>query len=162
MIKFDSIEDAILDIKNGKMVIVVDDENRENEGDFIMAAEKVTPEAVNFMATFGRGLICVPISSKRAKELQLDLMIKSNDALYETAFTVSVDSVDAGTGISAHDRATTIVAMVNPGTHPDELLRPGHIFPLIAQDGGVLIRNGHTEAATDLSRLAGLKKAGVI
>ena len=162
MIKFDSIEDAISDIKNGKMVIVVDDENRENEGDFIMAAEKVTPEAVNFMATYGRGLICVPISSKRAKELQLDLMIKTNDALHGTAFTISVDSVDAGTGISAHDRATTIIAMINPGTHPDELLRPGHIFPLIAQDGGVLIRNGHTEAATDLSRLAGLKKAGVI
>jgi 3,4-dihydroxy 2-butanone 4-phosphate synthase/GTP cyclohydrolase II len=162
MIKFDSIEDAISDIKNGKMVIVVDDENRENEGDFIMAAEKITPEAVNFMATYGRGLICVPISSKRAKELQLDLMIKTNDALHGTAFTISVDSVDAGTGISAEDRATTITAMVNPGTHPDELLRPGHIFPLIANDGGVLIRNGHTEAATDLSRLAGLKKAGVI
>ena len=162
MIKFDSIEDAISDIKNGKMVIVVDDENRENEGDFIMAAEKITPEAVNFMATYGRGLICVPISSKRAKELQLELMIKTNDALHGTAFTISVDSVDAGTGISAQDRATTITAMINPGTHPDELLRPGHIFPLIAQDGGVLIRNGHTEAATDLSRLAGLKKAGVI
>ncbi|RLA63118.1 MAG: bifunctional 3,4-dihydroxy-2-butanone-4-phosphate synthase/GTP cyclohydrolase II [Epsilonproteobacteria bacterium] len=162
MIKFDSIEDAISDIKNGKMVIVVDDESRENEGDFIMAAEKVTPESVNFMATYGRGLICVPISSKRAKELQLDLMIKTNDALHGTAFTVSVDSVDAGTGISAQDRATTIIAMVNPGTHPDELLRPGHIFPLIAQDGGVLIRNGHTEAATDLASLAGLKSAGVI
>ncbi|TDJ05268.1 MAG: bifunctional 3,4-dihydroxy-2-butanone-4-phosphate synthase/GTP cyclohydrolase II [Deltaproteobacteria bacterium] len=162
MIKFDSIEDAISDIKNGKMVIVVDDENRENEGDFIMAAEKVTPEAVNFMATYGRGLICVPISSKRAKELQLELMIKTNDALHGTAFTISVDSIDAGTGISAHDRATTIIAMINPGTHPDEMLRPGHIFPLIAQDGGVLIRNGHTEAATDLARIAGLKKAGVI
>ena len=162
MIKFDSIEDAILDIKKGKIVIVVDDEDRENEGDFVMAAEKVTPEAINFMATHGRGLICAPISSKRAKELQLELMIKSNDALHGTAFTVSVDSINAGTGISAQDRAKTIEALINPSTRIEELLRPGHIFPLIAKDGGVLIRNGHTEAAVDLAQLAGLKGAGVI
>jgi 3,4-dihydroxy 2-butanone 4-phosphate synthase/GTP cyclohydrolase II len=162
VIKFDSIEDAILDIKKGKIVIVVDDEDRENEGDFVMAAEKVTPEAINFMATHGRGLICAPISSKRAKELQLELMIKSNDALHGTAFTVSVDSINAGTGISAQDRAKTIEALINPSTRIEELLRPGHIFPLIAKDGGVLIRNGHTEAAVDLAQLAGLKGAGVI
>ncbi len=162
MIKFDSIEDAILDIKKGKFVIVVDDEARENEGDFVMAAEKVTPEAINFMATYGRGLICAPITSKRAKELQLDLMIKSNDALHGTAFTISVDSINAGTGISAADRAKTIEALINPSTRVEELLRPGHIFPLIAKDGGVLIRNGHTEAAVDLAVLAGLKGAGVI
>lgn len=162
MIKFDSIEDAILDIKKGKIVIVVDDEDRENEGDFVMAAEKVTPEAINFMATHGRGLICAPITHKRAKELQLDLMIKSNDALHGTAFTVSVDSINAGTGISAADRAKTIEALINPSTRVEELLRPGHIFPLIAKDGGVLIRNGHTEAAVDLAVLAGLKGAGVI
>lgn len=162
MIKFDSIEDAILDIKKGKIVIVVDDEDRENEGDFVMAAEKVTPEAINFMATHGRGLICAPITSKRAKELQLELMIKSNDALHGTAFTISVDSVNAGTGISAADRAKTVEALINPSTRVEELLRPGHIFPLIAKDGGVLIRNGHTEAAVDLAVLAGLKGAGVI
>jgi len=162
VIKFDSIEDAILDIKKGKIVIVVDDEDRENEGDFVMAAEKVTPEAINFMATHGRGLICAPIASKRAKELQLELMIKSNDALHGTAFTVSVDSINAGTGISAADRAKTIEALINPSTRVEELLRPGHIFPLIAKDGGVLIRNGHTEAAVDLAQLAGLKGAGVI
>jgi 3,4-dihydroxy 2-butanone 4-phosphate synthase/GTP cyclohydrolase II len=162
VIKFDSIEDAILDIKKGKIVIVVDDEDRENEGDFVMAAEKVTSEAINFMATHGRGLICAPISSKRSKELQLDLMIKSNDSLHGTAFTVSVDSINAGTGISAADRAKTIEALINPSTRVEELLRPGHVFPLIAKDGGVLIRNGHTEAAVDLAILAGLKGAGVI
>lgn len=160
--KFDTIEDAILDIKNGRIVIVVDDEDRENEGDFIMAAEKITPEAVNFMATYGRGLICAPITSKKAQDLQLDLMIKSNDSLHGTAFTVSVDSVNAGTGISAVDRTKTIQALVNPCTTPLDLLRPGHIFPLIAKDGGVLIRNGHTEAAVDLAKLSGLEAAGVI
>ena len=160
--KFDKIEDAVEDIKKGKIVIVVDDEDRENEGDFVMAAEKVTPESINFMATHGRGLICTPITEKRAKELNLNLMIGKNLSLHETAFTISVDSVDSGTGISAVDRSKTIEAIVNPGTRPDELLRPGHIFPLIAKDGGVLVRDGHTEAAVDLSKLAGLKGAGVI
>lgn len=162
MYKFDSIDSAIEDIKQGKIVIVVDDEDRENEGDFVMAADKVTPEAINFMAVHGRGLICTPITTKRAKELNLDLMIKDNRALHQTAFTVSVDSVDTGTGISAKDRSKTVEAIVNPGTRPEELLRPGHIFPLIAQDGGVLVRNGHTEAAVDLAKLSGLKGAGVI
>ncbi len=144
------------------MVIVVDDENRENEGDFIMAADKATPEAINFMATQGRGLICTPITNKRAKELDLDLMIKSNKSLHQTAFTVSVDYIDSGTGISAEDRAKTIMAIVNQKTKAEELLRPGHIFPLIANDGGVLVRDGHTEAAVDLAKLAGLSPAGII
>ncbi|MDC0255538.1 bifunctional 3,4-dihydroxy-2-butanone-4-phosphate synthase/GTP cyclohydrolase II [Bacteriovoracales bacterium] len=159
---FDSIENAISDIRLGKMVIVVDDENRENEGDFIMAADMATPEAINFMATQGRGLICTPITNKRAKELDLDLMIKSNKSLHQTAFTVSVDYIDSGTGISAEDRAKTIKAIVNQKTKPEELLRPGHIFPLIANDGGVLVRDGHTEAAVDLAKLAGLSPAGII
>ena len=159
---FDSIENAISDIRLGKMVIVVDDENRENEGDFIMAADKATPEAINFMATQGRGLICTPITNKRAKELDLDLMIKSNKSLHQTAFTVSVDYIDSGTGISAEDRAKTIMAIVNQKTKAEELLRPGHIFPLIANDGGVLVRDGHTEAAVDLAKLAGLSPAGII
>ncbi len=162
MIKFDDIESAIKDIKDGKIIIVVDDEDRENEGDFVMAAEKVSPEAVNFMAVHGRGLICTPITSKRANELGLSLMIGNNDSIHHTAFTVSVDHQDTETGISAVDRSKTIESMVNPATRPDELLRPGHIFPLIAKDGGVLVRNGHTEAAVDLARLAGLKAAGII
>ncbi len=144
------------------MVIVVDDENRENEGDFIMAADMVTPETINFMATQGRGLICTPITNERAKELDLDLMIKSNKSLHQTAFTVSVDYIDSGTGISAEDRAKTIKAIVNQKTKAEELLRPGHIFPLIANDGGVLVRDGHTEAAVDLAKLAGLSPAGII
>ena len=162
MVCFDSIESALADIKAGKMIIVVDDESRENEGDFIMAAEHITAEAINFMACEGRGLICVPITEERAEELELDLMIRSNKSLHQTAFTVSVDFVDSGTGISAEDRAKTVKSMVNPDTKPAELLRPGHIFPLIAKSGGVLIRDGHTEAAVDLARLAGLDPSGVI
>jgi len=162
MVKFDSIESAIEDIKLGKMVIVIDDENRENEGDFVMAADRVTAEAINFMATHGRGLICTPITANRAQELELNLMAKSIDAVHETAFTVSVDSVDSGTGISCKDRAITIDAMLNKNTKPSQLLRPGHVFPLIAKDGGVLERDGHTEAAVDLARLAGCDPSGVI
>ncbi len=162
MIKFDSIEAAIEDIRLGKMVIVIDDEDRENEGDFVMAADRVSAEAINFMATYGRGLICTPITAKRAEELELNLMAQSVDAVHETAFTVSVDSIDSGTGISCKDRAITINAMLNKNTKPSTLLRPGHVFPLIAKDGGVLERDGHTEAAVDLARLAGCDPSGVI
>lgn len=163
-IELDSIESAIADIKAGKIVIVVDDENRENEGDFICAAEVVTPEIVNFMATVGRGLICAPIDESRAMELGLDLMVRENTALHETAFTVSVDLLGYGctTGISAHDRAKTINALVNPEIRPEELSKPGHIFPLVAKKGGVLRRTGHTEAAIDLARLAGFAPAGAL
>lgn len=162
--KLDSIEAAIDDIKAGKVVIVVDDEDRENEGDFVAAAEKCTPQMINFMATHGRGLICTPITESRAKELQLDLMVGKNTDPHETAFTISVDFNGAGntTGISASDRANTVRALVNPDTNPEDLTRPGHIFPLKARKGGVLRRTGHTEAAIDLARLAGLKPAGVI
>jgi 3,4-dihydroxy 2-butanone 4-phosphate synthase/GTP cyclohydrolase II len=163
-IELDSIESAIADIKAGKIVIVVDDENRENEGDFICAAEVVTPEIVNFMATVGRGLICAPIDESRAKDLGLDLMVRDNTALHETAFTVSVDLLGYGctTGISAHDRAKTIKALVNPEIRPEELSKPGHIFPLVAKKGGVLRRTGHTEAAIDLARMAGYAPAGAL
>tara|TARA_B100000902_G_scaffold70377_1_gene76140 strand:+ start:23393 stop:24604 length:1212 start_codon:yes stop_codon:yes gene_type:complete len=161
---FNSIEEAIKDIKKGKVIIVVDDENRENEGDFVAAAEMVTPEMVNFMATHGRGLICVPLIEDRCEQLNLDLMIGKNTAAYETPFTVSVDLIGNGctTGISASDRAKTIKALVNPNTKSEELGKPGHIFPLKARKGGVLRRAGHTEAAIDLARLAGFKSAGVI
>ncbi|QEC43523.1 bifunctional 3,4-dihydroxy-2-butanone-4-phosphate synthase/GTP cyclohydrolase II [Pseudobacter ginsenosidimutans] len=153
----DSIESAIEDIKNGKLVIVVDDEDRENEGDFITAAHNITPELINFMATHGRGLICAPLDEERCNELELDLMVNNNTALHETAFTVSVDLLGDGctTGISAHDRAKTFQALVNPNTKPSALARPGHIFPLRSKKGGVLRRAGHTEATTDLTRLAG-------
>ncbi|MBK6565686.1 MAG: 3,4-dihydroxy-2-butanone-4-phosphate synthase [Saprospiraceae bacterium] len=159
-----TIEEAILDIKNGKVIIVVDDEDRENEGDFICAAAAITPEMINFMSKYGRGLICAPIEEKRAKELELDLMVKSNTALHNTAFTVSIDLVGQGctTGISAYDRATGIKALVDTGTKADDFARPGHIFPLIAKDGGVLRRTGHTEAAVDLARMAGFYPAGVL
>ncbi|WP_132054026.1 bifunctional 3,4-dihydroxy-2-butanone-4-phosphate synthase/GTP cyclohydrolase II [Pseudocnuella soli] len=159
-----SIECAIEDLKHGKMVIVVDDEDRENEGDFIMAAQFITPEAVNFMSKFGRGLICVPLLEDRCDALGLELMVNNNTALHETAFTVSVDLLGHGctTGISAHDRAATIRALVDPQTKPEELGRPGHIFPLRAKKGGVLRRAGHTEAAVDLARLAGFEPAGVL
>jgi len=162
--KFNSIKEAIKDIKKGKVIIVVDDENRENEGDFVAAAEMVTPEMVNFMATHGRGLICVPLIEDRCEELNLDLMIGKNTAAYETPFTVSVDLIGNGctTGISASDRAKTIKALVNSDTKSEELGKPGHIFPLKARKGGVLRRAGHTEAAIDLARLAGFKSAGVI
>ena len=163
-IRLDSIAEAIESIRNGEVVIVVDDEDRENEGDFICAAEKVTPEIVNFMATHGRGLICVPLIEKRCDELDLELMVGKNTALHETPFTVSVDLIGHGctTGISASDRAKTIQALVNPETKPEELGKPGHIFPLKAKVGGVLRRTGHTEAAIDLARLAGLSPAGVL
>ena len=159
-----SIESAIEDIKAGKLVIVVDDEDRENEGDFICAAQTITPEVVNFMAKHGRGLICVTLLEERCEALGLDLMVNNNTALHETAFTVSVDLLGHGctTGISAHDRAATIRALVDPATKSEDLGRPGHIFPLRAKKGGVLRRAGHTEAATDLARLAGFEPAGVL
>ena len=159
-----TIEEAIEDIKAGKIVIVVDDEDRENEGDFLAAANKVTPEMINFMATHGRGLICAPLIEDRCEELELELMVGKNTAEYETPFTVSVDLIGHGctTGISASDRAKTIQALVNPNTRASELGKPGHIFPLKARKGGVLRRAGHTEAAIDLARLAGLYPAGVI
>jgi len=162
--EFDSIESAIEDIRQGKVVIVVDDEDRENEGDFLTAARNATPEVVNFMATHGRGLICASLTEQRCAELGLDLMVRDNTALHATPFTVSVDVKGRGTttGISASDRAKTIAALIDPGTKPDDLARPGHIFPLRAKEGGVLRRTGHTEAAVDLSRLAGLEPAGVI
>ncbi|AFL85858.1 GTP cyclohydrolase II/3,4-dihydroxy-2-butanone 4-phosphate synthase [Belliella baltica DSM 15883] len=159
-----SIEEAIEAIKNGEVIIVVDDEDRENEGDFVCAAEKVTPEIINFMATHGRGLICAPLIEDRCEKLGLQLMVGSNTAAFETPFTVSVDLVGHGctTGISASDRAKTIRALVDDSIHPDELGKPGHIFPLKAKRGGVLRRAGHTEAAIDFSRLAGLQPAGVL
>jgi 3,4-dihydroxy 2-butanone 4-phosphate synthase / GTP cyclohydrolase II len=163
-IKLNTIEEAIEDIKNGKVIIVVDDEDRENEGDFICAAETITPQIVNFMATHGRGLICAPLIEDRCEELGLDLMVGKNTATFETPFTVSVDLIGHGctTGISAHDRFKTIRALVDPDTKPEELGKPGHIFPLKAKRGGVLRRAGHTEAAIDLARLAGFKPAGVL
>ncbi len=163
-IKLHTIEEAIADIRKGKVVIVVDDENRENEGDFIAAAEKVTPEMINFMAKHGRGLICAPLTEDRCKELHLDMMVQNNTVLHQTQFTVSVDLIGHGctTGISVHDRAKTIEALVNEDTKPHDLGRPGHIFPLRAKAGGVLRRTGHTEAAIDLARLAGLSPAGIL
>jgi 3,4-dihydroxy 2-butanone 4-phosphate synthase/GTP cyclohydrolase II len=162
--KFNTIEEAIIDIKDGKIVIVIDDENRENEGDFVAAAEKVTPEMINFMATHGKGLICAPLLESRCDELGLDLMIGRNTAAFETPFTISVDLIGNGctTGISASDRSKTIKALVNKETKPEVLGKPGHIFPLKARKGGVLRRAGHTEASIDLARLAGLEPAGVI
>lgn len=162
--KLHKIEEAIADIKAGKVVIVVDDEDRENEGDFVAAARSVTPEMINFMATHGRGLICAPLIESRCEELGLDLMVQSNNAAYETPFTVSVDLIGHGctTGISASDRAKTILALINPNTRKEELGKPGHIFPLKAKSGGVLRRAGHTEASIDLARLAGFEPAGVI
>lgn len=163
-LKLHSIKEAIDDIRAGKVVIVVDDEDRENEGDFVAAAEKVTPEMINFMATHGRGLICAPLTETRCKELNLNLMVDENTVLHNTQFTVSVDLKGHGctTGISVHDRAKTIKALVDPHTKPEDLGRPGHIFPLKAKNGGVLRRTGHTEAAIDLARLAGLKSAGIL
>ncbi|MBQ0908701.1 3,4-dihydroxy-2-butanone-4-phosphate synthase [Flavobacterium sp. F-328] len=163
-IQLNTIEEAIEDIRQGKVIIVVDDEDRENEGDFLAAAEKVTPEMINFMATHGRGLICAPLTESRCKELGLHVMVSNNTDPMETAFTVSVDLRGKGvtTGISAADRAKTIQALVDSETKPHDLARPGHIFPLIAKQGGVLRRTGHTEAAIDFARLAGFKSAGVI
>ena len=163
-IKLNTIEEAIEDIKQGKIVIVVDDENRENEGDFIAAAEKVTPEMINFMTQHGRGLLCAPLLEKRCKELGLDMMVENNTVLHHTQFTVSIDLKGEGctTGISVFDRAKTIKALVKPQTKPEDFGRPGHIFPLRAKEGGVLRRTGHTEAAVDLARLAGLEPAGIL
>src|SRR6476620_6293118 len=160
----DSIESAIKDIQEGKLVIVVDDESRENEGDFITSAKNVTPEIINFMSKIGRGLICVPLSEERCDELELELMVNKNTALHATPFTVSVDLLGHGctTGISAHDRAKTVQALIDPATKPSDLGRPGHIFPLRAKPGGVLRRTGHTEATVDLARLAGFESAGVL
>ncbi len=157
-----SVEQAIEDIRTGKIVIVVDDENRENEGDFVMAAEWVTPEAINLMAAKGRGLICVPMTGERLNHLKLDMMVEHNTSKHTTAFTVSVDIDNGSTGISAHDRAATVKALVDPATKPEDLARPGHMFPLRAQEGGVLVRAGQTEASVDLARMAGLTPAGIV
>ncbi|WP_310991719.1 3,4-dihydroxy-2-butanone-4-phosphate synthase [Aequorivita marina] len=163
-VQLNTIEDAIEDIRNGKMVIVVDDENRENEGDFIAAAEMVTPEMINFMATHGRGLICAPLTEDRCNDLELNMMVENNTVLHHTQFTVSVDLIGHGctTGISVHDRSKTIKSLVDGNTKASDLGRPGHIFPLRAKEGGVLRRTGHTEAAIDLARLAGLEPAGIL
>jgi len=163
-IKLNSIEEAIEDIRQGKLIIVVDDEHRENEGDFVAAAELVTPEMINFMATHGRGLICAPLTEERCNELNLELMVGKNTSLHSTPFTVSVDLIGQGctTGISAHDRAKTIKALVDKNTKPEDLGRPGHIFPLKAKKDGVIQRSGHTEAVVDLARMAGLEPAGVL
>jgi len=163
-IQLNTIEEAIEDIRNGKVIIVVDDENRENEGDFIAAAEKVSPEMINFMSKHGRGLICTPLTESRCEELDLSMMVQNNTVLHHTQFTVSVDLIGQGctTGISVHDRAKTIKALVDPETKPHNLGRPGHIFPLRAKNGGVLRRTGHTEAAVDLARLAGFQPAGIL
>jgi 3,4-dihydroxy 2-butanone 4-phosphate synthase/GTP cyclohydrolase II len=163
MHKFNSIDEALIDLQKGKFIIVVDDEERENEGDLIMAAEKVTPEAVNFITKEARGMLCVAIQANRASELNLEFMVEGNTALQTTPFTVTVDAIKGTTtGISAFDRSTTIKSIIDPATRPEDLARPGHIFPLIAKDGGVLRRAGHTEAAVDLARLAGLTPAGIL
>lgn len=163
-IRLNTIEEAIEDLKAGKVIIVVDDEDRENEGDFVTAASNATPEVINFMATHGRGLVCAPLTRERCEELDLKPMVGQNTAVYETNFTVSVDLQGYGctTGISATDRSKTIKALIDPNIKPEELGRPGHIFPLIAMDGGVLRRTGHTEASVDLARLAGFEPAGVL
>ncbi len=163
-VQLNTIEEAIEDIRNGKIIIVVDDENRENEGDFIAAAEMATPEMINFMATHGRGLICAPLTEERCNDLDLNMMVENNTVLHHTQFTVSVDLIGHGctTGISVHDRSKTIKALVDENTKAGDLGRPGHIFPLRAKEGGVLRRTGHTEAAIDLARLAGLKPAGIL
>ncbi len=161
--EFDTIDDVVSEVARGRIVIVTDDADRENEGDLIMAAEKATPQAVNFMTMHGRGLICVPITSERAEQLGLQRMVAQNREMYRTDFTVSVDAAHGvRTGISAHDRAATIQTIANPKSSPDDLVQPGHVFPLRAKDGGVLRRAGHTEAAVDLARMAGLQPAGVL
>ena len=162
MFKFNDIEDAVADIKAGKIIIVIDDEDRENEGDLVMAAEKVTGEAINFMATYGKGLICTPMEEEILKELQINSMVENNTDNHETAFTVSVDYKDTTTGISAYERALTISKLLENGVKPEDFRRPGHVFPLVAKKNGVLERTGHTEASVDLAKLAGLKGAGVI
>ena len=162
MFKFNDIEDAVADIRAGMIIIVIDDEDRENEGDLVMAAEKVTGEAINFMATYGKGLICTPMEEEILKELQINSMVENNTDNHETAFTVSVDYKDTTTGISAYERALTISKLLENGVKPEDFRRPGHVFPLAAKKNGVLERTGHTEAAVDLAKLAGLKGAGVI
>src|SRR5213082_4212691 len=162
-LEFDTIDDVLRAIAAGEIVIVTDDADRENEGDLVIAAEKVTPDAVNFMAKYGRGLICVPISNERAEQLGLQRMVAQNREMYRTDFTVSVDAArGVTTGISAHDRAATIQTIANPKSAPDDLVQPGHVFPIRAKDGGVLRRAGHTEAAVELDRMAGLHPAGVL
>ena len=161
--EFDTIDDVLRDIAHGKIVIVTDDADRDNEGDLVMAAEKATPAAVNFMPKHGRGLICVPVSNERAEQLGLQRMVAQNREMYRTDFTVSVDAArGVTTGISAHDRSATIQTIADPNSKPEDLAQPGHIFPLRAKDGGVLRRAGHTEAAVDLARMAGLQPAGVL
>ncbi len=164
LLVFKDIEDAIVDIKNGKIIIVADDEHRENEGDFIVAAELVTPEIINFLTIEGRGLICVALTPEICKELELELMVQSNSAIHRTNFTITVDLIGHGctTGISSQDRAKTILALADGNTKPSDLGRPGHMFPIMSDPGGVLRRAGHTEAAVELARLAGLKPAGVL
>ncbi|HBA04574.1 MAG TPA: 3,4-dihydroxy-2-butanone-4-phosphate synthase, partial [Clostridium sp.] len=162
MSEFYTIEEAIKDIKEGKMVIVIDDPDRENEGDLLMAAEKVTPGDINFMAKFGRGLICMPLEGERLRDLKIEPMVEKNTDNHETAFTVSVDHISTTTGISAYERALTIQKILDEDSIGKDFRRPGHIFPLQARDGGVLKRVGHTEAAVDLAKMAGLKPAGVI
>lgn len=162
MFEFNNIEEAIEDIREGKIVVVVDDPDRENEGDLLMAAEKVTGEAINFMAKYGKGLICMPVEGQRLEKLNIHPMVENNTDNHETAFTVSIDHVDTTTGISAYERALTIQKVLDESSKPEDFRRPGHIFPLIAKDNGVLERIGHTEAAVDLAKLAGLKPAGVI
>lgn len=162
--KLNTIEEALEDFKAGKFLIVVDDEDRENEGDFIIAAEKITTEKVNFMLQYGRGVLCVPITDSRCKELELDMQVESNTSIHGTPFTVTVDLLGHGctTGVSMHDRAATIKALTDPNLKPEDLGRPGHVNPLRARDGGVLIRAGHTEATVDLARLSGLYPAGAL
>ena len=163
VLEFDRVDDVLRDIAEGRLVIVTDDEDRENEGDLVMAAEKVTPAAINFMTKHGRGLICVPIANERAEQLGLQRMVAQNREFYRTDFTVSVDAATGvTTGISAHDRARTIATIADPGSKPEDLVQPGHVFPLRAKDGGVLRRAGHTEATVDLARMAGLQPAGVL
>lgn len=163
-IKLNTIEEALDDVRAGKIIIVVDDEDRENEGDFLTAARNVTPEVINFMSKYGRGLICAPLAEELCDKLELDLMVQNNTVLHQTPFTVSVDLIGQGctTGISAHDRAKTVQALINPATKPEDLGRPGHIFPLRARKEGVLRRTGHTEATIDIARLAGFEPAGVL
>ncbi|QGM80588.1 bifunctional 3,4-dihydroxy-2-butanone-4-phosphate synthase/GTP cyclohydrolase II [Otariodibacter oris] len=161
MFQFSTVEEALKAIAEGKIILVSDDEDRENEGDFICAAEFATPENINFMATYGKGLICIPISQDLADKLELHPMVSKNTDNHETAFTVAIDHIDTGTGISAFERSHTALKMVDDNAKPSDFRRPGHMFPLVAKDGGVLVRNGHTEATVDLARLAGLKPAGL-
>ncbi|MBL4931332.1 3,4-dihydroxy-2-butanone-4-phosphate synthase [Clostridium sp. YIM B02565] len=162
MFKFNTVEEAIEDIKAGKIIVVIDNEDRENEGDLLMAAEKAKPEDINFMATYGRGLICTPLEERLTNKLDINAMVENNTDNHGTAFTVSVDHINTTTGISAFERAETIVKLLDESSKPEDFRRPGHVFPLVAKKGGVLERPGHTEAAVDLPRLAGLKPAGVI